>query len=132
MEKLKLNSRDDIALLVNSFYEKVKTDDLLGDIFNNAENFSWDTHIPVMINFWETMLLDTTSYKGNTMRKHLELNRRTPLTPVLFERWKKLFYSTLETLFEGPAVETARKKVEAISGLMQYKIEQSNSKGFIQ
>lgn len=132
MEKLKLDSRDDIALLVNSFYEKVKTDDLLGDIFNNAENFSWDTHIPVMINFWETMLLGTASYKGNTMRKHLELNKRTPLTPVLFERWKELFYSTLETLFEGPAVEAARKKVEAVSGLMQYKINQSALKGFIQ
>lgn len=130
MTKQKLDSRSAIELLVTSFYEKVKSDDLLGDIFNNAENFEWDVHIPIMVDFWETLLLDTASYKGNTMRKHIELHKRTPLTPALFDRWKTLFYSTLDSLFEGPNVEEARKKVEAIGGLMQYKIQQIDQKGF--
>ena len=41
MEKMQLDSREAIELLVNDFYSKVKMDPLLGDIFNNAENFSW-------------------------------------------------------------------------------------------
>jgi hemoglobin len=85
-----------------------------------------------MVDFWETLLLDTASYKGNTMQKHIALHRRTPLTPALFERWKSLFYSTLDELFEGENVQKARKRVEAMSGLMQFKIQQSEMKGFIQ
>lgn len=132
MKKQELNSRDAIELLVNSFYTKVKVDDLLAPIFNNAQFFSWDTHIPIMINFWETLLLDTASYKGNTMQKHIMLHRQQPLTPELFDRWKKLFYATLDEFFEGPNVAEARRRVEAMSSLMQYKIAQSEQKGFVQ
>lgn len=132
MQKQLLNSREAIELLVNSFYTKVKQDELLSPIFNNVEFFSWDTHIPVMVDFWETLLLDTATYKGNTMHKHITLHRRTPLTPELFERWKLLFYSTLDELFEGENVVKAHKRVEAMSGLMQFKIQQSEQKGFIQ
>jgi hemoglobin len=123
--KKQLDTREDVELLVNTFYSKVKQDDLLSPIFNNAEYFSWETHIPIMVNFWETLLLDTASYSGNTMQKHIALNRRTPLTPQLFDRWKLLFYSTLDELFEGDNVIKARKKVEGISGLMRLKLDES-------
>ena len=123
--KKQLDTREDVELLVNTFYSKVKQDDLLAPIFNNAEYFSWETHIPIMVNFWETLLLDTASYSGNTMQKHIALHRRTPLTPQLFERWKLLFYSTLDELFEGDNVTKARKKVEGISGLMRLKLDES-------
>ena len=132
MTKQLLNTREAIELLIDSFYTRVKQDDLLAPIFNNAEFFSWDTHIPIMVNFWETLLLGTASYKGNTMEKHIALHRRTPLTPALFDRWKLLFYSTLDGHFEGDNVVEAIKRVEAMSGLMQYKIQQSEQKGFIQ
>lgn len=131
MQKRLIDSRDAIEQLVVSFYSKVKADDLLGPIFNNAENFSWDVHIPIMIDFWETLLLDVPKYKGNTMQKHLELNRRTPLTTAHFDRWKKLFYDTIDNEFAGPQVNEAHRRVEAMSGLMQYKIEQSSKKGFL-
>jgi hemoglobin len=132
MQKTQLNSREAIELLVNSFYTKVKADLVIGDIFNNAENFSWDKHIPIMINFWETLLLDTASYRGNTMAKHLELNKRHPLNTAHFDRWKKLFFETLDELFEGPNVDVAKKKAEAMSALMQFKISESAKKGSVQ
>lgn len=127
MMKRSLDSREAIEALVHSFYTRVKADALLGPIFNNAENFLWDVHIPVMVDFWETLLLDATSYKGNTMRKHLELHRRTPLTAQHFNRWKELFYDTLDSEFEGPGVTLAKKKVESIGGLMQHKINELNN-----
>ena len=132
MEKQQLDNREAIELLVNSCYTKVKADPLIGDIFNNAENFSWEKHIPVMVNFWETLLLDTASYRGNTMAKHLELNKRHPLDVSHFDRWKKLFFETLDELFEGPNVTVARKKAEAMSALMLFKISESAKKGFVQ
>ena len=131
-QKLLLDSRQNIELLVNSFYTRVKKDDFIGPIFNNAENFSWETHIPIMVDFWETLLLGTASYKRNPMIKHIQLNQRTPLSAEHFTRWKKLFYETLDELFEGPQVAEAKKRAEAMSGLMQYKIRESGSKDFIQ
>jgi truncated hemoglobin YjbI len=35
-----IETREDIGLLVERFYEKVKEDDLIGDIFNNELFFS--------------------------------------------------------------------------------------------
>ncbi|MEO8583282.1 MAG: group III truncated hemoglobin [Flavitalea sp.] len=132
MTKQLLNSRESIALLVDLFYIRVKADVLLGPIFNNAENFSWNIHIPIMVDFWETLLLHTAVYKGNTMVKHLELNRRTPLGADHFARWTELFFETLDTYFEGEGVTEAKKKVNAMSSLMQYKIRESSSQTFIQ
>ena len=97
-------------MLVERFYEKVKQDDIVGDIFNNSLFFKWDTHIPIMIDFWETVLLDGTSYRGNTMRVHIELNKIHPLKPEHFERWKALFFETLDKHFTGEKVSEAKKK----------------------
>ncbi len=132
MEKKLLNTTEDVTLLVNEFYTKVKVDELLGPIFNNVENFSWDHHIPVMISFWESVLLGTASYRGNAMGVHLELDRKQPLSAGLFERWLKLFYETLDDYFEGSQKEIAKKRASSMAGLIQYKIQESKKKGFIQ
>ncbi len=79
-----------LKCLVNEFYKKVRADELLGPIFNNEEIFHGIEHIPVMINFWESVLLGTASYRGNTMQKHLDLNKRTPLTPAHFQPVEKI------------------------------------------
>jgi hemoglobin len=127
-----IETRKDIGLLVERFYGKVKGDDLIGDIFNNELLFRWDTHIPIMIDFWESVLLGSAAYRGNTMRVHIELNKKHPLKPEHFARWKKLFFETLDEHFTGVRAEEAKKKVELMEVLMQTKIAQSNNPKFIQ
>jgi hemoglobin len=127
-----IKTRDDIGLLVERFYEKVKSDDLIGDIFNNELFFRWDTHIPIMIDFWESVLLGSGTYKGNTMRVHIELNKKHRLKPEHFERWQKLFFETLDEYFTGQTVEEAKNKVKLMEVLMQTKIAQSGNPNFIQ
>ncbi len=107
-------------------------DEVIGYIFRDLEHFSWDTHIPVMIDFWCTLLLDEMAYKGNPMIKHIDLHRRTPLTQEHFTRWKHLFFATLDDLFEGERVNEAKKRVEAMEILMLMKIRDSEQQGFIQ
>jgi hemoglobin len=130
--KKAIENRNDIRLLVESFYEKVKKDDLTGDIFNNVLFFKWDTHIPIMIDFWESVLLGAARYHGNTMRVHIELNRKHPLQPAHFERWKQLFFETLDEYFTGPVAEEAKKRVELMEVLMQNKIAHSSDPKFLQ
>ncbi len=84
-------NRNDIEFLVDTFYTKVKAKEVIGYIFNDVLNFSWGTHIPIMYSFWETMLLDEITYKGNPMLTHIELSKKTPLKPDHFACWQKLF-----------------------------------------
>jgi len=126
-----IETRNDIVVLVERFYEKVKGDDVIGDIFNNELLFRWDTHIPIMIDFWGSVLLGSATYRGNTMSVHIELNKKYPLKPEHFARWQKLFFETLDEYFTGPKVEEAKNKVKLMEALMQAKIARSNNRNFI-
>ena len=52
-----ITSREDVSLLVNTFYGKIRQDELLGPIFNGhiAEE-KWPEHLWKLTNFWETNL----------------------------------------------------------------------------
>ncbi|HVW12588.1 MAG TPA: group III truncated hemoglobin [Mucilaginibacter sp.] len=130
--KKPIENREDIRLLVENFYSKVKNDDMIGDIFNDVLVFRWDTHIPIMIDFWDTVLLDGSSYRGNTMRVHIELNKVHPLKPEHFARWKKLFFETLDEHFAGDKANEAKSRVELMEVLIQTKIARSDDPNFIQ
>src|SRR5579862_5476399 len=127
-----ITNREDIQLLVESFYRKVIDDDVIGEIFRDVLVFRWDSHIPVMISFWESVLLGSATYKGNTMRIHIDLDKKHPLNPGHFARWKQLFFETLDEHFEGPVTAEAKQKVELMETLMLTKIAQSRNPNFIQ
>ncbi len=130
--KTPIQNRQDIEFLVDEFYKKVRKDDLIGHIFNKVADISWDKHMPVMYSFWESMLLDVMTYKGNAMTSHIELSKKTPLTQEHFTRWKELFFETLDAYFEGDKVEEAKKWADNMEALMLYKIDQSKNPNFIQ
>lgn len=62
-----IENREDIILLVNTFYDDVKADKTIGDIFNKVVAVNWDEHLPKMYDFWEGILLGGGAFKGNPM-----------------------------------------------------------------
>jgi hemoglobin len=130
--KYDIQEPKDIQLLLDSFYAKVLVDDVIGFIFRDIARIDLPTHMPVLYAFWETVLLGMTSYKGNAISKHIELNRLIPLTDAHFERWKQLFFETIDELFEGKIALLAKEKANGLQMLMQLKIRQSQQPGFIQ
>ena len=72
-EQKDIVERKDIELLVDSFYEKVKNDQLLGPVFAHVD---WPKHLPVMYQFWSSMMLGEQSYKGNPFQKHIPARKR--------------------------------------------------------
>ncbi|MBX7045223.1 MAG: group III truncated hemoglobin [Ignavibacteria bacterium] len=119
-----LNTTSDIEFLIVEFYKKVVADDLIGKFFTIVVNFNWDLHIPIMVSFWETVLFGKSSYKGNPMIKHIELNKLSKLEEVHFERWIKLWKETVNENFTGLKAAEAISKAETIAKLMQSKITQ--------
>lgn len=120
--KKDIENRNDIELLVNSFYDKVKADLVIGFIFNDIARVNWKRHLPVMYDFWENTLLYTGGYTGNPMEIHRRLNQLIPLTTEHFNQWTYLFTSTVDELFTGEKADLAKQRAISISTVMQIKI----------
>jgi hemoglobin len=120
--KKDIENRNDIELLVNSFYDKVKADPVIGFIFNDIVQVHWKRHLPVMYDFWENTLLYTGGYTGNPMEIHRRLNQLISLTAEHFQQWTNLFTSTVDELFTGEKAELAKQRAISISTVMQIKI----------
>ncbi len=120
--KKDIENIEDIQLLVNSFYMKVRRDETIGYIFNDIAKVNWQAHLPRMYSFWETILLDKISFKGNPVIKHVELNKHVHLTEQHFSQWLHLWYRTVDELFNGKIAETAKSKAATIKDIMLAKI----------
>lgn len=123
MEHLKeIQNRDDIVFLIDEFYKRVVKDELIGYFFTEIVVLQWETHIPVMIDFWESMIFGSMKYKGNPMVKHIELNRKEPMLPKHFERWLSLWVTTVNEFFCGVHADEAIKRARLIAEIMQNKL----------
>ena len=113
----------DIRLLVNSFYEKVRQDDLLGDIFNSIIQNNWAAHLEKMYRFWQTILLTEHTYYGSPFAPHAEM----PIEKKHFERWKYLFFTTVDEHFIGEKADEAKWRAEKMAEMFLMKIEYFNN-----
>ena len=118
-----IQTRKDIELLMKNFYDKVRKDDTIGPIFNDIAKVNWEHHIPIICDFWETLLLDAASYRKNVMEVHFILNRKIPLEEKHFRVWLQLFSGTVDEQFSGKKAEMAKTKAKSIAALMQFKIK---------
>ena len=118
-----LESREDIELLVNSFYDKVVKDETIGFFFKDIIKVDWDKHLPKMYSFWESILFGQMSYKGNPMAVHFPINQLEAMEKRHFEKWLELWKQTIEENFIGENASTAITKSENIANLMAYKME---------
>ena len=116
----------DIKNLIDHFYEKVKTDPLIGYVFTEAIKVNWEKHLPVMYSFWENTLFYRGNYSGNPMEIHQRINEKTPLRVEQFDRWNQLFTSSVNELFLGEKAELAKQRAYSISTIMKIKILEKN------
>ena len=120
--KSDIQSAGDIQLLVNSFYEKVKKDDIIRHFFVEVIKVDWEKHLPVMYRFWENVIFHTGTYTGNPMEVHQQLHQKCPMHTFHFERWIFLFNETVDELFEGEKAFQIKQRALSIATVMQIKI----------
>lgn len=120
MHKMKdIQNLEDIKLMVNTFYDQVKVDTLIGPIFNGVIRDKWSVHLEKMYGFWQTVLLDVHSYSGSPFPPHAKM----PLEKIHFERWMTIFEQTVDTLFEGEIANEAKWRAGKMAEMFHYKIE---------
>ncbi len=117
-----LAGRADIELLVNTFYEKVRSDDLLGFIFDDVAHTDWAAHLPKMYAFWETMIFRSGNYVGNPLAAHARLVPLTAMGRPQFDRWLALFTATVDALFAGEKAEHIKSAASDMANVIHAKI----------
>ncbi len=122
-----ITSRADIEKLITAFYEKVKLDTTIGFIFNDVVKINWAAHIPIIIDFWESILLDNPVYTKNAMEVHFDINKKVSLQKEHFKSWVQLFTSTVDELFEGKTAALAKTRAKSIASVMQLKMNSNNN-----
>ena len=110
-----ITDREDIQLLVDDFYNKVQADELLRPVFSHVD---WRRHLPIMYDFWSSMLFGDQTYRGNPLQKHLPL----PIEPKHFQQWLKLFHATVDEHFSGEKAEEVKFRSETIAGVFQVRM----------
>ena len=117
--KKDIQDLNDIKLLVDTFYGKVRENPMLRDIFNTIIQDRWSEHLAKMYNFWQTVLLEEHTYYGSPFVPHAKL----PVDLEHFEKWLLLFNSTVDNLFEGEKAEKAKWQGQRMAEMFHSKIE---------
>ena len=109
---------DDIKNLVDTFYGKVRQDELIGPVFNNQIQDRWPEHLEKMYRFWQTVLIGPHTYMGSPFPPHAKL----PVGKEHFDRWMVIFTSTIDELFDGKIAEEAKWRAGKMAEMFQIKI----------
>ncbi len=122
--KKDIGTREDLLLLVNNFYNKLLADDSINYLFTDVANINLEHHLPVLVDFWHSVLFQTGTYQKNAMQPHLDLHQKSPLTKHHFETWLRFFKETVDENFEGEIAFIAKERATSIATVMQIKIIQ--------
>lgn len=114
VKKHDILNETDVEVLVNTFYAKVRQDELLSGVFDPIVK-DWEQHLKRMTDFWSTLLLYTRKYSDDPLTKHLPL----PINKAHFNRWLQLFSETIDELFEGVIAGNAKKRAASISRIIK-------------
>ncbi len=130
--KKDIQNRADIKFLMDTFYKKLMVDEIIGHFFTKVVELSLDKHMPILYNFWDSVLFGAANYKGNPILKHIELDQKERLEKKHFDQWQKVLFETIDEQFEGEKVAEMKNRVDLMGKLMLFKIDKSREAFFVQ
>lgn len=109
-----------IAEMVHAFYRKVRTDGILGPVFNGAiAEAAWPAHLDTMCRFWSAVMLTSGRYSGNPVAKHQAV---AAIEQPMFDRWLALWQETASELFAASIAAEFMLKATRIGASLQMAI----------
>ena len=114
--------RPDLVRLVDHFYDKVRADEKLGNVFDQVAKVNWENHLPKLYDFWDTVIFRSGTFRGNPIAAHANLLASTDLGWPLFERWLELFRTAVAELFSGERAEHIVRCAEDMANVIYSRI----------
>lgn len=117
--KKDIQTLEDIKLMVNTFYSRIRDNQILGPIFEKRIQENWQMHLEKMYRFWQTVLMEEHTYNGAPFPPHATMN----LEERHFELWVDIFSCTVNDLFEGPLAKEALYRGTLMASIFNSKIQ---------
>lgn len=109
---------DDIKLLVDTFYQNIRENEMLGPVFSERIRDNWPAHLEKMYRFWQTILLEEHTYFGSPFPPHAQL----PVEQQHFDTWLGLWHSTVDKFFAGEKANEAKWRGDKMATIFLAKI----------
>lgn len=122
--KKDIASREDLLILMKSFYEKLLGDSTISYLFTDIARINLEHHLPVLVDFWDSILFQSDTYRKNALQPHLDLHRSSPLTRHHFETWLRYFKESVDEQFAGDNAFIIKERATSIATVMQIKTHQ--------
>ena len=90
-----------------------------------------DMHLPVMGDFWQTVLFRAGLYRRNALQVHADLHAAAPLRAEHFARWLALWTTTVDDSFAGEKAELAKTQAARISYSISRRLLGESSREFV-
>jgi hemoglobin len=111
---------EDSARLVPRFYARIRRDEVLGPIFNDAIE-DWPHHLAKLEAFWSSVMLTSGRYKGQPMVAHLK--HADHMTRENFGRWLGLWAEVTDEEFGPHAAAAFQEKAGRIAESLQLGVQ---------
>jgi hemoglobin len=125
--RVDLTTRADVEALLRSFYGQVLVDDVLAKPFAQIRTTGLESHLPVMCDFWQTVLFRAGLYQGSVGRAHQPVQNRHALTAQHFLRWLALWNTSIDHMYQGPVAERAKVQATRIAWAMHRRLTGNDS-----
>ncbi|MGJ8744987.1 group III truncated hemoglobin [Polaribacter sp.] len=118
-----ISTRKDIKLIMTKFYDLLLVDHKMIPFFEDivAQNHL-EQHLEVITDFWNDILFDTTTYKNNTMQKHIDKNAFVQFKKEHFAIWISYLFETIDTYFDGQNALNMKNRARSIATVMELKL----------
>lgn len=111
-----IQTREDVRLLVHSFYGKVRENGDIGPFFTTTIT-DWEEHLEKLTDFWESNLFFKAKFRGNPVAAHNAVDKSYGhrLEMRHFGIWLQLWTETLDGLFEGELANRAKNNARKMA-----------------
>lgn len=130
MQPRELKHREDVFLLVSTFYDRLKEDDFIGPFFlEMIPEEQWSPHLEKLTDFWESTLFLKRKYSGNPLKAHINMDRHfhEKITQEHFGKWLELWFQTIDSLFYGNKAQEAKERARNIASILFLRIFEARS-----
>ncbi|MDB5253662.1 MAG: hypothetical protein JWP27_2831 [Flaviaesturariibacter sp.] len=117
-----IQTRQDIEAVLTQFYTQAFADPSIGPFFTTVVPLDLDTHLPLIADFWESVVLGSRVYAKNVMEVHRQIHNIEPIRTDHLDRWVTLFTATVSKLFDGPKAELMKQRARSVATLMNMKL----------
>jgi len=96
--------------LFTLFHDKLLKDDAISYLFTDIAKINLEHHLPVLVDFGDSILFHPDTYRKNAMQPHWDLNKLSSITDLHFDTWLRYFIQSVHELLEGEKAFVAKEK----------------------